>query len=183
MTPDDLSSSTNTFLSALTFTLLSRQCPVSSLQSVLIAINLSHVTFFFCFLFSLFSPPIAKSCQNNQSKTFSFLSQLALSSQNKFFLRSPPKFRKKAGAEQATDAPDADLVAELDGEADASEGQSPTVQYERCLSAGLDCAISDLVSLDSQAEVDQGIFFPRGRGHFKSRHGCSSTLRVPLLSF
>lgn len=134
-------------------------------------------------MFSLFSPPIAKSCQNNQTKTFSFLSQLALSSQNKFFLRSPPKFRKKAGADQAPDTPDADLAAELDGEADASEGQSPTVQYERCLSAGLDCAISDLVSLDSQAEVDQGIFFPRGRGHFKSRHGCSSSLRAPLLSF
>lgn len=111
--------------------------------------------FFFsslCFL------PIAKSCQIDQSKKFSLLSQLALSSQNKFFLKSPPKIRKKATqAGQATGSPDADVVAELDGEAETSEGQSPTGQYENCLSAGLDCAISDLVSLDSQAEVEQGI--------------------------
>lgn len=102
-------------------------------------------------------PPAAKSCQtNSQSKTFSFLSQLALSSQNKFFLRSPPKFRKRAEEGSAAPyCPDGDLAAELDE--DASEGQSPTTsQYENCLSAGLDCAISDLVSLDSQAEVEQG---------------------------
>ncbi|XP_018524032.1 membrane-associated phosphatidylinositol transfer protein 2 isoform X2 [Lates calcarifer] len=96
-----------------------------------------------------------KSCQFSQSKKFSLLSQLALSSQNKFFLKSPPKSRKKAVAGQAAESPDADLGAELDGEADCSEGLSPTGQYENCLSAGLDCAISDLVSLDSQAEVDQ----------------------------
>ncbi|XP_075882035.1 membrane-associated phosphatidylinositol transfer protein 2-like isoform X3 [Nelusetta ayraudi] len=99
-----------------------------------------------------------KSCQtNSQSKTFSFLSQLALSSQNKFFLRSPPKLRKRAaGGSTTPDSPYGDLAAELDGEADASEGQSPTTsQYENCLSTGLDCAISDLVSLDSQAEVEQ----------------------------
>ncbi|XP_071339102.1 membrane-associated phosphatidylinositol transfer protein 2-like isoform X2 [Trachinotus anak] len=96
-----------------------------------------------------------RSCQINQSKKFSLLSQLALSSQNKFFLKSPPKSRKKAKAGQAAGSPDADLVAELDGEADSSEGLSPTGQYENCLSAGLDCAISDLVSLDSQAEVEQ----------------------------
>ncbi|XP_026178023.1 membrane-associated phosphatidylinositol transfer protein 2 isoform X2 [Mastacembelus armatus] len=96
-----------------------------------------------------------KSCQINQSKKFSLLSQLALSSQNKFFLKSPPKSRKKAEAGQATGSPDAGVVAELDGEADTSEGLSPTGQYENCPSAGLDCAISDLVSLDSQAEVEQ----------------------------
>ncbi|XP_023138191.1 membrane-associated phosphatidylinositol transfer protein 2-like isoform X3 [Amphiprion ocellaris] len=100
-----------------------------------------------------------KSCQVNQSKTFSFLSQLALSSQNKYFLRSPPKSRKKAEAYQAAGSPDAspdaDLASELDGDADSSEGLSPTDQYDNCLSAGLDCAISDLVSLDSQAEVEQ----------------------------
>ncbi|XP_042344045.1 membrane-associated phosphatidylinositol transfer protein 2-like isoform X1 [Plectropomus leopardus] len=94
-----------------------------------------------------------KSCQINQSKKFSLLSQLALSSQNKFFLKSPPKSRKKAAAGQAAGSPDAYLVAELDG--DTSEALSPTGQYENCLSAGLDFAISDLVSLDSQAEVDQ----------------------------
>ncbi|XP_040897284.1 membrane-associated phosphatidylinositol transfer protein 2 isoform X1 [Toxotes jaculatrix] len=96
-----------------------------------------------------------KSCQINQSKKFSLLSQLALSSQNRFFLKSPPKSRKKAAPGQAAGSPDADLGAELDGEADTSEGLSPTGQYENCLSAGLDCAISDLVSLDSQAEVEQ----------------------------
>ncbi|XP_036954666.1 membrane-associated phosphatidylinositol transfer protein 2-like isoform X3 [Acanthopagrus latus] len=95
------------------------------------------------------------SCQINQSKKFSLLSQLALSSQTKFFLKSPPKTRKKAGAGQATGFPDAHLAAELDSEAEASEGQSPLGQYENCLSAGLDFAISDLVSLDSQAEVEQ----------------------------
>ncbi|XP_068559251.1 membrane-associated phosphatidylinositol transfer protein 2-like isoform X8 [Cebidichthys violaceus] len=94
-----------------------------------------------------------KSCQNNQSKKFSLLSQLALSSQTKFFLKSPPKSRKKAKADPAEGSPDAELVAELDSE--ASESLSPTSQYDNCPSAGLDCAISDLVSLDSQAEVDQ----------------------------
>ncbi|KAL7391620.1 hypothetical protein ABVT39_011726 [Epinephelus coioides] len=95
-----------------------------------------------------------KSCQINQSKKLSLLSQLALSSPNKFFLKSPPKSRKKAvAAGQAAGSPDADLVADLDSE--TSETLSPIGQYENCLSAGLDCAISDLVSLDSQAEVDQ----------------------------
>ncbi|XP_011613984.1 membrane-associated phosphatidylinositol transfer protein 2-like isoform X3 [Takifugu rubripes] len=96
-----------------------------------------------------------KSCQISQSKKFGLLSELALSSQTKFFLKSPPKFRKKAKADQAMELPNADLGAELDGEAEASEGQSPIGQYENCLSAGLDCALSDLVSLDSQAEVEQ----------------------------
>lgn len=108
-----------------------------------------------CFL------PIAKSCENIQSKTFSLLSQLALSSQNKFFLKSPPKSRKKA-AERVEGSPDADVVAELDSEAETSESLSPIGQYENCPSAGLHCAISDLVSLDSQAEVDQGTFLREG---------------------
>lgn len=106
---------------------------------------------FFSFL------PIAKFYQNNQSKKFGLLSQLALSSQTKFFLKNPPKFRKKAEADQFAGSPDADLAAELDGEADTCERQSPIGQYEKCLSASLDCAISDLVSLDSQTEVEQGI--------------------------
>ncbi|XP_058492084.1 membrane-associated phosphatidylinositol transfer protein 2-like isoform X1 [Solea solea] len=101
-----------------------------------------------------------KSCQTNPSKRFSFLSQIALTSQNKFFLKSPPKSRRKAIAVQAAGPPDAgstdaDLMAELDSEADTIEVPGPSGQYENCLSAGLDCAISDLVSLDSQAEVDQ----------------------------
>lgn len=124
--------------------------------------------------------PAAKSCQtSSQSKTFSFLSQLALSSQNKFFLRSPPKFRKRAGGGSTTpDSPHGDLAAELDGEADGSEGQSPTTShYENCLSAGLDCAISDLVSLDSQAEVEQGSTPPH-HSHLKSRPACRSSLSL-----
>ncbi|XP_045889862.1 membrane-associated phosphatidylinositol transfer protein 2-like isoform X1 [Micropterus dolomieu] len=88
------------------------------------------------------------SCQTNQSKKFGLLSQLALSSQNKFFMKSPPKSRK-------TRCPGAGLMAELDNEAETSEGLNPTGQYENCLSPGLDCAISVLVSLDSQAEVEQ----------------------------
>lgn len=79
------------------------------------------------------------------------MSELALSSQTKFFLKSPPRFRKKA-----TELTNADLGAELDGEAEANESQSLIGQYENCPCAGLDCAISDLVSLDSQAEVEQG---------------------------
>ncbi|KAM6931059.1 membrane-associated phosphatidylinositol transfer protein 2-like isoform 3-T3 [Xenentodon cancila] len=95
-----------------------------------------------------------KSDQINQSKKFSLLSQLALSPQNKFFLKSPPKSRKKAAAGQAAGYPDVHLVAELD-DADSSKSLSPSSQYENCLSAGLDHAICDLVALDSQAEVEQ----------------------------
>lgn len=98
--------------------------------------------------------------QNNQSKKLSLLSQLALSSQNKFFLKSPPKSRKKAATGQATAPPAVNLVAELDG--DTSEGLSPTGHCENYLSAGLDCAISDLVALDSHTEVEQGIFLGEG---------------------
>lgn len=131
---------------------------------------------FFIRFLSVFFLPIANSCQINQSKKFSLLSQLALSSQTKFFLKSPPKTRKKAGAGQATGFPDAHLAAELDSEAEASEGQSPLGQYENCLSAGLDFAISDLVSLDSQAEVEQGISLREGT----STWGCSSSLCAGL---
>ncbi|XP_062237893.1 membrane-associated phosphatidylinositol transfer protein 2-like isoform X2 [Platichthys flesus] len=95
------------------------------------------------------------SCQINQSKKLSLLSQLALSSQNKFFLKSPPKSRKKAGVDQVAGSPDADLEAELDAEADSNELLSPTDQYDNFLSPGLDYAISELVLLDSQAEVEQ----------------------------
>ncbi|XP_076006825.1 membrane-associated phosphatidylinositol transfer protein 2-like isoform X1 [Genypterus blacodes] len=95
-----------------------------------------------------------ESCQNNQSKKFSLLSQLALSSQNKFFLRSPPKSRKRAEAGEAAGSSEADLEAEV-FEAESSEGLSSSGQFQMCLSTGLDCAISELVSLDSQAEVDQ----------------------------
>ncbi|KAM4616575.1 membrane-associated phosphatidylinositol transfer protein 2-like isoform 1-T1 [Polymixia lowei] len=100
-----------------------------------------------------------QSCQINQSKKFSLLSQLALSSQNKFFPRSPPEPRRKAETDQVPGSPESDpgndLMAELESEPEASEGLCSSGQFQRCLSAGLDFAISDLVSLDSQAEVEQ----------------------------
>ncbi|XP_029998690.1 membrane-associated phosphatidylinositol transfer protein 2 isoform X3 [Sphaeramia orbicularis] len=96
-----------------------------------------------------------KSFQINQTKKLSLLSQIALTSQNKFFLKSPPKSRKKGGAVLTPGSPDAGLVAEQDCVTETSGTLSPVDQYETCLSAGLDCAISDLVSLDSQAEVEQ----------------------------
>lgn len=108
---------------------------------------------------SLFFPSLAERSHINQTKKLSLLSQIALSSQNKFFLKSPPKSRKKVGSGSGTGSgsssesgqtlgcPEADLEAVLDGE-------SP-VQEKECLSAGLECAISVLVSLDSQTEVDQ----------------------------
>lgn len=129
----------------------------------------------------LSSSPIAKSEQINQTRMSSLLSQLALTSQNKFFLKSPPKARKKAEAGRTADCPDADLVMELDVEADSND--SPISQYANIPSAGLDSAICDLVSLDSQAEVEQGIF--------KNNHSEASgvfcvlfrTIQIPLLHF
>uniref|UniRef100_A0A8C9Y3Z8 Phosphatidylinositol transfer protein membrane associated 2 n=1 Tax=Sander lucioperca TaxID=283035 RepID=A0A8C9Y3Z8_SANLU len=49
----------------------------------------------------------------------------------------------------------ANSKSELDGVAETSDRLSPTGQHENCVSPGLERAISDLVSLDSQAEVDQ----------------------------
>lgn len=118
------------------------------------------VSLSFCFVVVVFSP-IAESNQVNQSKKYSLLSLLALSSQNKFFLKTPPTSRKETKACQAAGSSDACVAAELDDEADSSESLSPTSQYEN-YRAGLDYAISDLVSLDSQAEVDQGIFIRNG---------------------
>lgn len=117
---------------------------------------------FYYVVFS-FSPLIAKSDQIKQTRISSLLSQLALSSQNKFFLKSPPKAKKKPALGLAEGSSDADLVIELDAEADSSESLSPTSQYENVPSALLDCAICDLVSLDSQAEVEQGIFLMSGK--------------------
>lgn len=115
-----------------------------------------HIWFLYLFVIFAVVPPIAESNQVNQSKKYSLLSLLALSSQNKFFLKTPTS-RKETKACQAAGSSDAYVAAELDDEADSSEPLSPTGQYEN-YRAGLDFAISDLVSLDSQAEVDQGIF-------------------------
>nr|XP_057926094.1 membrane-associated phosphatidylinositol transfer protein 2-like isoform X3 [Doryrhamphus excisus] len=99
-----------------------------------------------------------KTQQFNQSKRVGLLSQLALSSQSKFFLKSPPKSRKKQKAKQALpESPEKDHhAAELDWtETETYGGLNPAGQYDTMLSPGLDFAICDLVSLDSQAEVDQ----------------------------
>ncbi|XP_037114774.1 membrane-associated phosphatidylinositol transfer protein 2 isoform X3 [Syngnathus acus] len=79
----------------------------------------------------------------SQSKISGLLSQLALSSQNKFFLKSPPKSRKKLK----------DPTDEKDGEPMLCDNQS--VGSDTCMSPGLHRAMCDLISLDSQTEVDQ----------------------------
>ncbi|XP_019741120.1 membrane-associated phosphatidylinositol transfer protein 2 isoform X1 [Hippocampus comes] len=79
----------------------------------------------------------------SRSKRFGLLSELALSSQNKFFLKSPPKSRKKLK----------EPAEEKDGDAMLCDSQS--LGSDCCTSPGLRSAICDLVSLDSQAEVDQ----------------------------
>ncbi|XP_051924679.1 membrane-associated phosphatidylinositol transfer protein 2-like isoform X2 [Hippocampus zosterae] len=79
----------------------------------------------------------------SRSKGSGLLSQLALSSQNKFFLKSPPKSRKKLK----------EPAEEKDGDAMSCDSQS--LGSDCCMSPGLHSAICDLVSLDSQAQVDQ----------------------------
>ncbi|XP_057688637.1 membrane-associated phosphatidylinositol transfer protein 2-like isoform X2 [Corythoichthys intestinalis] len=78
----------------------------------------------------------------SQREKFRLLSGLALSSQNKFSLKSPPKSCQKV--KEAQD--------EKDGE-EACDRQS--LGSDICLSPGLHVAMCDLVSLDSQAEVEQ----------------------------
>ncbi|XP_046872615.1 membrane-associated phosphatidylinositol transfer protein 2 isoform X3 [Hypomesus transpacificus] len=102
-----------------------------------------------------------QTCQTNQSKKVSLLSQLALSSQNKFFLRSPPKSRRNAspapppGPQELgagrKQRPDPDL----DAGTETNRSLSPSGTDEPCLSAGLENAMCDLISLDSQTEVDE----------------------------
>ncbi|XP_062307781.1 membrane-associated phosphatidylinositol transfer protein 2-like isoform X4 [Osmerus eperlanus] len=104
---------------------------------------------------------LAQTCQTNQSKKVSLLSQLALSSQNKFFLRSPPKSRRNAGpapppvprepGTRRKQQPDPDL----DAGSETNGRLSPWGTDEPCLSAGLENAMCDLISLDSQTEVDE----------------------------
>ncbi|XP_020327915.1 membrane-associated phosphatidylinositol transfer protein 2 isoform X2 [Oncorhynchus kisutch] len=98
-------------------------------------------------------------CQINQTKKLSLLSQIALTSQTKLSLRSPPKSHRKERTDPVRGSTDTDNGPQQDPEADpdANRGVSPcgSGQLERHLSAGLDYTIYDLVSLDSQAEVDQ----------------------------
>uniref|UniRef100_A0A3P9HAR7 Phosphatidylinositol transfer protein membrane associated 2 n=1 Tax=Oryzias latipes TaxID=8090 RepID=A0A3P9HAR7_ORYLA len=91
--------------------------------------------------------------QNKQSKTFSFLSFLAIP-QNKFSMRSPPKSCKKAEVDRAVGSSDAEL--ELDAEANSFDSLSQSSHYESYLSVRLDCAMCDLVSLDSQVDEVAG---------------------------
>uniref|UniRef100_A0A674EAZ1 Phosphatidylinositol transfer protein membrane associated 2 n=1 Tax=Salmo trutta TaxID=8032 RepID=A0A674EAZ1_SALTR len=98
---------------------------------------------------------LAQPCQTNQTKKLSLLSQIALTSQTKFSLRSPPKFHRKERTDPVRGSTDTDNGPQPDPEADsdANRGVSPcgSGQLER----HLDYTIYDLVSLDSQAEVDQ----------------------------
>ncbi|XP_017162217.1 membrane-associated phosphatidylinositol transfer protein 2-like isoform X5 [Poecilia reticulata] len=88
-----------------------------------------------------------KSEQISQSNKLSLLSQLALTTQNLFSIKNPLKFYKKA---------EADLTDEdLSFETYSGESLSSIYQYDSIQSCRLDCAIHDLVSLDSQAEVDE----------------------------
>ncbi|XP_043968634.1 membrane-associated phosphatidylinositol transfer protein 2-like isoform X3 [Gambusia affinis] len=91
-----------------------------------------------------------KSEQISQSNKLSLFSQLALTSQNLFSIKNPLMSYKKA---------EGDLTDEdhfhTDSETDSGESLSSIYQYDSIQSCRLDCAISDLVSLDSQAEVDE----------------------------
>ncbi|KAL0979379.1 hypothetical protein UPYG_G00184310 [Umbra pygmaea] len=99
-------------------------------------------------------------CQINQSKKLSLLSQIALSPQTKFSLRSPPILRRDR-ADPFSGQTDTNTGngpdPEADSDTDVNGGVSPcgSGTLERHLSAGLDYALTGLVSLDSQAEKDQ----------------------------
>ncbi|XP_041756997.1 membrane-associated phosphatidylinositol transfer protein 2 isoform X1 [Coregonus clupeaformis] len=100
-------------------------------------------------------------CQINQTKKLSLLSQIALTSQTKFSLRSPHKSCRKERTDPVQGSTDTDTGngpqpdQEADPEANRCVSPCGSGQLERHLSAGLDYTIYDLVSLDSQAEVDQ----------------------------
>ncbi|XP_027889497.1 membrane-associated phosphatidylinositol transfer protein 2 isoform X1 [Xiphophorus couchianus] len=88
-----------------------------------------------------------KSEQISQSNKISLFSQLALTSQNLFSIKNPLKSYKKA---------EGDLTDEdLSFHTETDSGESSIYQYDSIESCRLDCAISDLVSLDSQAEADE----------------------------
>ena len=136
------------------------QCVLRHHQPSIIHSFITFTFFLSLLCFSLF--PVAQTCQTNQSKKVSLLSQLALSSQNKFFLRSPPKSRRNAspapppGPQELgagrKQRPDPDL----DAGTETNRSLSPSGTDEPCLSAGLENAMCDLISLDSQTEVDEG---------------------------
>ncbi|XP_055018149.1 LOW QUALITY PROTEIN: membrane-associated phosphatidylinositol transfer protein 2-like [Boleophthalmus pectinirostris] len=98
---------------------------------------------------------IANTTENKipKSKSSSLLSQLALTSQMSFRLKSPPKSRKKKPVHHPVPALEPEPDPVLDGESMSPTGDGE--EEEGCQSAGLQCAICELVSLDSQAEVDQ----------------------------
>jgi hypothetical protein len=129
----------------------------------------------------LYFPPslsVERSSQTNQSKRYSLLSQLALSSQ--FFLKSPPKTRRRdrlQGPPDPDPAPGRAPPPEPDEEGCA--GWGPSSPCESCPSVGLDHAFSDLISLDSQAEVDQGT---PGTGALLGLRSPASSFRPPLSS-
>ncbi|XP_076127168.1 membrane-associated phosphatidylinositol transfer protein 2-like isoform X1 [Alosa pseudoharengus] len=118
----------------------------------------------------------ARSDAVQPSKKSGLLAQLALTSQAsvKFFLRSPPQSRRKAGANCSTilvtaPEPDPGHVLELDLKSEPMSKQSsietelttpdedlsPTMGFGRLTSAALDFAMCDLTSLDSLPDIEQ----------------------------
>ncbi|XP_072520655.1 membrane-associated phosphatidylinositol transfer protein 2-like isoform X5 [Salminus brasiliensis] len=90
--------------------------------------------------------------QVNKSKKSSLLAQLALTSQ-KLFPRSPsPKSYRKARS-IFLPAPELDPAPDL--EPDAETGPCSPLGFQRTNTASLDFAMCDLVSMDSQPDIEQ----------------------------
>ncbi|XP_066509613.1 membrane-associated phosphatidylinositol transfer protein 2-like isoform X1 [Hoplias malabaricus] len=90
--------------------------------------------------------------QVNKSKKSSLLAQLALTSQ-KFFPRSPsPKLHRK-DKNIFLPAPELDPAPDLGP--DAETGPCSPLGFQRTNTASLDFAMCDLVSMDSQPDIDQ----------------------------
>lgn len=94
-------------------------------------------------------------------------------------MRSPPKSCKKAEVDRAVGSSDAEL--ELDAEANSFDSLSQSSHYESYLSVGLDCAMCDLVSLDSQ--VDEGIFLKERRLQAGFKSSLFAALHHPKAQF
>ncbi|KAJ8005652.1 hypothetical protein DPEC_G00120150 [Dallia pectoralis] len=98
-------------------------------------------------------------CQFNQNRKSSLLSQIALSPQTIFSLRSPPKSRRNDRADPGSAVRVQGIRPHLDPEADTvrkvNGGVSPCVQLESPVSPGLDHAFTHLAVLDSQTDMDQ----------------------------
>ncbi|KAI4878952.1 hypothetical protein NFI96_014450 [Prochilodus magdalenae] len=91
---------------------------------------------------------LAKTSQVNKTKKSSLLAQLALTSQ-KFFPRSPSPKAHRKDKSVFLPAPDPDL------EPDAEAGPCSPLGFQRTNTASLDFAMCDLVSMDSQPDIEE----------------------------